>query len=122
MTFADSGPRIEFVGEVYTIFPVLPFTDGNQRSKHMTRVSRGLILGLSICVLLAGAAFAGPTRTDGDPDRPQIVHPGGPTDYSVAPRGTLENAAVAQETRVQAADNWQVVLKVYLRWVRLFGR
>jgi len=89
----------------------------------MARASRGLILGLSICVLLAGAAFAGPTRTDGDPDRPQITHPGGPGEYStVAQRGTLEKAAVAPETGVHRADNWQVVLRVYLRWVRLIGR
>jgi hypothetical protein len=88
----------------------------------MTKLSRGMILGSVLALLIAGAAFAGPTRTDGDPDRPQIAQPGGP-DYKVMTRvSTHGRSETATEMSAQVApEHWRTVLRAYLSMIRVFS-
>lgn len=88
----------------------------------MTKHSRGLILGLALSFLATGAAVAGPTRSDGDPDRPQITQPGGP-DYRTAPRvHTHGQSEAATEMHAQvASEHWKSVLRAYLSVIRVFA-
>jgi len=86
----------------------------------MSRVMRRLIIGTATSLLLVGAAMAGPTRTDGDPDRPQITHPDRRTEASVSGAGEQRIAATAGQRQV-VADDWKFVLKAYLRLIRVFA-
>jgi hypothetical protein len=88
----------------------------------MSRLVRGLVIGASISFLLAGAALAGPTRTDGDPDRPQITHPDLPHLQAVVNgvRGNENKGATPIGTQV-APGNWKLFLRTYLQLIRVFS-
>ncbi|MBZ0266811.1 hypothetical protein K8I85_01525 [bacterium] len=88
----------------------------------MTKLSRGVILGLAMSLLVAGAALAGPTRSDGDPDRPQITQPGGPEYKAMTRVSTHGQVEAARDTAVQAApEHWRMVLRAYLSLIRVFA-
>lgn len=86
----------------------------------MSRVARGLILGASISCLLVGASFAGPTKSDGDPDRPQIAHPNRqPADSQVDGMSAKSPVAKAWTQTQVTQDNWKLILKAYLQFLRV---
>jgi hypothetical protein len=88
----------------------------------MTKLSRGMILGLAMSLLVTGAAMAGPTRTDGDPDRPQITQPGGPEYKAMTRVNTHGHGEATRNTAVQAApEHWRMVLRAYLSLIRVFS-
>jgi hypothetical protein len=81
-----------------------------------------MILGLALSVLVVGTAVAGPTRSDGDPDRPQIAQPGGPGYQSASRANTHRHFEAATEMQAQAAsEHWKAVLRVYLTVIRVFA-
>lgn len=88
----------------------------------MTKFTRGMLLGLAVSLLVAGAAFAGPTRSDGDPDHPQITLPGGSGYKIVSGASTHRNSEVAVKTQAQVVpEHWRAVLRTYLSLIRVFA-
>lgn len=87
----------------------------------MSKALRGWIVGTVCSVLLVGVAQAGPGRTDGDPDRPQIMNPARPHLHAAVPEvSAREGSEVAAQ--LPAPDHWKTVLRAYLNLIRVFSR
>jgi len=86
----------------------------------MARLLRLLAISLALTVLLMGGAAAGPGHNsagmDGDPETPMLTHPGGKIP-GVVKRDGAEGAS--EPVRSDSRDPWEILLRAYLRLVRI---
>ncbi|GJM44384.1 MAG: hypothetical protein DHS20C21_12260 [Gemmatimonadota bacterium] len=88
----------------------------------MTRLMRGLVVGLSLSMLFASVSLAGPTIADGDPDQPQRNNPGYSRMNANSAQVSLQksNGKMAVQTQ-ESSEDWRVLVKVYLKLLRIFA-
>ena len=88
----------------------------------MSKWFRGTVISFAACLLVAGAALAGPERLgdeNGDPDRPEGTLPIDKLEVSVDSVDTARDASVT--TRSETND-FKILFRVYLKLFRIFLR
>jgi len=90
----------------------------------MSKWFRGILISFSLCLLVVGAAQAGPGKPgseNGDPDRPEIAHPIDKLEVSTGSVDAARGATVTARSE-RSPNELKVLFRVYLKLFRIFLR
>ncbi len=85
----------------------------------MLKTMRVLITTLSLMLLVAGGALAGPgTRGEGDPDQPQKTPPGKYMSRSGSVEANLQGTSTLADEE-SSDERWQLLYRTYLQILQI---